>query len=33
MEEEQLKRFIIKKLFHHGYIGGRHTDFETEELK
>ena len=29
MEQEQLKGFIIKKLFHHGYIGGRHTDIEN----
>lgn len=29
MEKEQLKRFIVKKLFHHGYIGGRHTDIEN----
>jgi len=29
MEEEQLKRFIVKKLFHHGYIGGRHTAIEN----
>lgn len=29
MEEEQLKRFIVKKLFHHGYIGGRHTAIDN----
>jgi hypothetical protein len=29
MEKEQLKGFIVKKLFHHGYIGGRHTDVEN----
>lgn len=29
MEEEQLKGFIVKKLFHHGYIGGKHTDIEN----
>ena len=29
MEEEQIKGFIVKKLFHHGYIGGRHTDIEN----
>ena len=29
MEKEQLKGFIIKKLFHHGYIGGKHTDVEN----
>ena len=29
MEKEQLKGFIIKKLFHHGYLGGRHTDIEN----
>jgi len=29
METEQAKRFIVKKLFHHGYIGGRHTDSEN----
>ena len=29
MEQEQLKSFIVKKLFKHGYIGGRHTDIEN----
>ncbi|HLC57424.1 MAG TPA: hypothetical protein VJH95_02535 [Candidatus Nanoarchaeia archaeon] len=29
MEQEQLKCFIVKKLFHHGYIGGKHTDVEN----
>ena len=29
MEEEQLKGFIVKKMFHHGYIGGKHTDIEN----
>ncbi|MBI2105665.1 hypothetical protein HYT56_02390 [Candidatus Woesearchaeota archaeon] len=29
MEKEQLKGFIVKKLFHHGYIGGRHTDIKN----
>jgi hypothetical protein len=29
MEKEQLKGFIVKKLFHHGYIGGKHTDIEN----
>lgn len=29
MEQDQLKGFIVKKLFHHGYIGGRHTDIEN----
>lgn len=29
MEDEQLKGFIVKKLFHHGYVGGRHTDIEN----
>ncbi len=29
MELEQLKGFIVKKLFHHGYVGGRHTDIEN----
>lgn len=29
METGQTKCFIVKKLFHHGYIGGRHTDFEN----
>jgi len=29
MEKEQAKGFIIKKLFQHGYIGGRHTDIEN----
>jgi len=29
MEKEQLKGFIIKKLFYHGYLGGRHTDIEN----
>ena len=24
-----MKGFIVKKLFHHGYIGGRHTDSES----
>lgn len=26
---EQLKGFIVKKLFHYGYMGGRHTDIEN----
>ncbi len=29
MEKEQAKGFIVKKLFHHGYIGGKHTDIEN----
>ena len=29
MEKDQLKSFIVKKLFYHGYIGGRHTDIEN----
>ena len=29
MEKEQIKGFIVKKLFHHGYIGGRHTAFDN----
>lgn len=29
MDKEQLKGFIVKKLFHHGYVGGRHTDIEN----
>ncbi len=29
MEKGQLKGFIVKKLFYHGYIGGRHTDIEN----
>lgn len=29
MEKEQLKGFVVKKLFQHGYIGGRHTDIEN----
>lgn len=29
MEKEQIKGFIVKKLFHHSYIGGRHTDIEN----
>ena len=29
MEIDQLKGFIVKKLFQHGYIGGRHTDIEN----
>ncbi len=29
MEKEQLKGFIVKKLFQHGYVGGRHTDIEN----
>ena len=24
-----MKGFIVKKLFHHGYVGGRHTDIEN----
>ena len=26
---EQLKGFIVKKLFQHGYISGRHTAFDN----
>jgi len=29
MENDQFKGFIVKKLFHHGYIGGKHTDIEN----
>ena len=29
MEKEQLKGFIVKKLFHHRHIGGKHTDIEN----
>ena len=29
MEIKEVKGFIVKKLFHHGYIGGRHTDIEN----
>lgn len=29
VEIDQLKSFIVKKLFHHGYIGGRHTAIEN----
>jgi len=29
MEKYQLKCFIVKKLFQHGYIGRRHTDIEN----
>lgn len=29
MESEQVKGFIVKKLFHHGYVGGRHTDIQN----
>lgn len=29
MEKEQLKGFIVKKLFYHGYVGGKHTDIEN----
>ena len=29
MEKEETKGFIVKKLFQHGYIGGRHTDIEN----
>ena len=29
METEEIKKFIVKKLFHHGYIGGRHTAIEN----
>ncbi|MFH1649145.1 MAG: hypothetical protein ABIA93_01200 [Candidatus Woesearchaeota archaeon] len=25
----RMKSFIVKRLFHHGYIGGRHTDIEN----
>ncbi len=32
MEKEDLKSFIVKKLFHHGYISGRHTDGCVEIL-
>ncbi len=24
-----MKGFVVKKLFQHGYIGGRHTDIEN----
>ena len=27
--EEQIKGFIIKKLFHHGYWKNRHTSFDN----
>lgn len=29
MEKEQIKKFIVKKLFYHNYVGGRHTDIEN----
>ncbi len=29
VESEQVKGFIVKKLFHHGYVGGRHTDLQN----
>ncbi|MEK6899533.1 MAG: hypothetical protein AABX05_00255 [Nanoarchaeota archaeon] len=29
MELELAKGYIVKKLFHHGYVGGRHTDIEN----
>lgn len=29
MDLKQAKGFIVKKLFHHGYVGGRHTDIEN----
>ncbi len=29
MEDRQLKGFVVKKLFQHGYIGGKHTDIEN----
>ena len=29
MESNEVKGFVVKKLFHHGYIGGRHTDIEN----
>jgi hypothetical protein len=29
MDLENTKGFIVKKLFHLGYIGGRHTDIEN----
>lgn len=27
--EKNIKGFIIKKLFHHGYWGGRHTNIDN----
>lgn len=27
--EEKIKGFVIKKLFHHGYWGGKHTSFDN----
>lgn len=29
MEKEQIKGNIVKKLFRHGYVGGKHTDVEN----
>ena len=29
MEIKEAKGFIVKKLFHHNYVGGRHTDVEN----
>ena len=29
MQKDVAKGFIVKKLFQHGYIGGRHTDIEN----
>ena len=29
MEDEQIRGFIIKKLFQHGYWGGRHTSIDN----
>ena len=29
MDVKQLKGFVVKKLFHHSYIGGRHTSVEN----
>ena len=26
---EELKGFIVNKLFHHGYLGGKHTAVEN----
>ena len=31
MEKEQLKGFIVKKLFHHRHIGGKHTDVNLKK--
>ncbi|PIN74532.1 hypothetical protein COV18_06540 [Candidatus Woesearchaeota archaeon CG10_big_fil_rev_8_21_14_0_10_37_12] len=29
MEDGDLKGFIVKKLFHHNYVGGKHTSIDN----